>query len=440
MKEEFLSYLTKKDLCTPKDKVLLTVSGGMDSMVMLHLFRECGFNISVAHVNFELRGEESNGDELFVKKECEKFSVPFFATRFETAVFALENSLSIQMAARELRYHWFKELANEHQFDCIATAHHLNDSIETALLNFTRGSGLEGLNGIESKNGKIIRPLLFATRQQIETYAKKNKILWREDSSNASDDYQRNFIRHKVVPALKEINPSLENSFSDSSDKISGASELMALGIWHWKKEFETQKGEQILLNKKGLQDFQNPGGLLWNLTKHFGFNLDQCKQVVKSLNGQPGKKFYSHEFELVIDREYLVIAKHESELAEIQINKELIEAHLGKYVLRISETTKAEFSNKTSLAVLDEDKLQFPLTWRKWRAGDHFHPLGMDHKKKVSDFLIDQKVSVTDKEMITVLESGNEIAWIVGHRIGDNYKITSSTKRILRFELTSSR
>jgi tRNA(Ile)-lysidine synthase len=440
MKAEFLNYISQKKLCTTKDKILLTVSGGMDSMVMLHLFRECEFNISVAHVNFQLRGEESNGDEEFVKEECHKFSIPFFAKQFETAEFALKNSFSIQMAARELRYTWFLELADQQNFDSVATAHHLNDSIETVLLNFTRGSGLEGLDGIETRNGKIIRPLLFATRKQIELYAKENKIAWHEDSSNASDDYQRNFIRHKIIPLLKELNPSLENSFTDSMDKISGANALKESGIRHWKKEFEIEKNDRVHLGKKGFQNFNNADGLLWNVVKHFGFNLDQCRQIIKSIHGQSGKKFYSHEFELIIDREHLIISKQEVGLSEVEIENGNTGAHLGNYVLKISETTKTELSNDPSVAKLDAEKLQFPLTWRKWKAGDHFHPLGMRHKKNLSDFFIDQKISVTDKETITVLESGGEIVWVVGHRIDDNYKITNSTKRVVKFELISSR
>jgi len=440
MKAEFLNYISLKRLCTVKDKILLTVSGGIDSMVMLHLFRQCGFNVSVAHVNFQLRGKESDRDEDFVRNECEKFSIPLLTKRFETEEFAKENSLSIQMAARELRYAWFKELAAQHNFDFIATAHHLNDSIETVLLNFTRGAGLEGFDGIESKNGNIIRPMLFATREQIESFAKGNNISWREDSSNASDDYQRNFIRHKIVPLLKELNPSLENSFTDILDKISGANELKQSGIGYWTEDFLTQKNEQILLDKKGFQDSGNAEGLLWNLIKHFGFNIDQCRQVIKSLHGQSGKKFYSHEFELIIDREHLIISRLSGELQETKINEGNVEVHQGRFTLKISEAFNAEFSNDNFLALVDADRLQFPLTWRKWKAGDHFHPLGMSHKKKLSDFFIDQKISVADKEMITVLESSGEILWVVGHRIDDTFKITNSTKRILKFELTSSR
>jgi len=435
MKEEFLNHITEKRLCTSEDNILLTVSGGKDSITMLHLFRECNFKISVAHANFQLRGEESDGDELFVKNFCEKNSISFFTKKFDTTSHAKEKSLSTQMAARELRYKWFNELAGEHHFDFIATAHHLNDSMETVLLNFVRGSGLEGWGGISLKNGNIIRPLLFATRQQIEAYVTENKIRWREDSSNSSDDYQRNFIRHKIVPILKELNPSLEDSFQDSIEKISGANELMELGMQYWREEFEANKKDQVLLKKKGIRS----GGMLWNLIKGYGFNLDQCNQIFKALKGQPGKQFSSSGFELIIDRENLIISKAENNLTEVSIEKNQTEAELGKYSLRISEIKKVDPPNDLLVALLDIDKLQFPLKWRKWMAGDYFYPLGMNHKKKLSDFFINQKISVADKGTITVLESANEIVWVVGYRIDDRYKLSESSERVIQFELKSS-
>ena len=428
MKQSFLAEITQKRLCTSKDKILLAVSGGIDSMVMLHLFRECKFNFGVAHANFQLRGKDSKDDEQFMKEVCEKNSIPFFVKRFEPEKYADSNHLSIQMAARELRYAWFNELLEKHHFDFIATAHHLSDSIETVLLNLVRGSGLEGFDGIASKNEKIIRPLLFAIRQEIENYAKENKIAWREDRSNASDDYQRNFIRHHVFPLLKELNPSLEQTFSESINKISGAVELTTVGASHWKEKFETKKGEQILFNKKGFDQFKNPESVLWNLIKGYGFNFDQCEQITYATSGQSGKRFSAREYELVIDREHLIISKHQVELGEILIQKDQCEARLGYLVLKIERKEKFEIKTDLGAAALDADKLQFPLRWRKWKAGDSFHPLGMNHKKKLSNFLIDEKIPLTDKEKVTVLESGNEIVWVVGLRVDDRYKVTEET------------
>lgn len=436
MKTAFLNYLIEKKLCTRKDRVLLAVSGGIDSMVMLNLFRECEYEIGVAHVNFQLRGRESDEDEKLVEESCARLSIPFYTKRFETSQYAEGKSLSIQMAARNLRYVWFNELIDEHHFDLIATAHHLNDSIETVLLNFSRGAGLEGYDGIAPKNKKIIRPMLFATREEIEQYAKGNCIVWHEDKSNATDDYQRNFIRHQVVPLLKELNPSLENSFHESIEKTSGATELFALGILYWKEKFETRKDEQIHLAKKGIYESTNEAGLLWNLIKEYGFNIDQCLQVVKSTRGQPGKKFLSLNYELVIDREHLIISKHVYEVGDVIIEKGQLQAMRGKYTLDIGAAKSMEINKDHSLALLDVDKLQFPLLWRKWKQGDSFFPLGMNHKKKLSDFFVDERISIADKEMITVLESASEIVWVVGHRIDDRFKITESTTRVIRFAL----
>ncbi|MBS1681069.1 MAG: tRNA lysidine(34) synthetase TilS [Bacteroidetes bacterium] len=430
MREEFLQYISKKNLCTSTDKILLAVSGGIDSMVMLRLFHDARFNVSVAHCNFKLRGTESDGDEEFVQHVCQKFSIPFFSKQFNTKEFAENNSWSTQMAARELRYRWFDELSLQNNFSCVATAHHLNDSIETVLLNLVRGTGMAGLDGIAPKNKKIIRPLLFATRSQIEIYARENKIEWREDSSNTSDDYQRNFVRHKITPLLKELNPSFENSFQNSIEKITGAVNLMGIGIAQWNAKFRTKKGEQINFSKEGTDS----AGLLWNLIKSFGFNLDQCTRIIESIHGQSGKKFFAEKFELVIDREHLIISKIESEADEVLIERGQVGASLGEKKMKITEVDQIIFENNPSIALLDGDKLQFPLCWRTWKAGDYFHPLGMSHKKKLSDFFIDQKIPVSEKETITVLEAGGEIAWVVGYRIDERFKITTSSQQMLQF------
>lgn len=438
VKQSFLSEITRKKLCTSKDKILLAVSGGVDSMVMLHLFKECGFIVGVAHANFQLRGIDSEGDERFVKEISDKNSIPYFVKRFETETYAKSNHWSIQMAARELRYGWFKELLTEQHFDLIATAHHLNDSIETVLLNLVRGSGLEGIDGISSRNGKIIRPMLWATRLEIERYAKENKIEWREDRSNASDDYARNFIRHRVYPLLEELNPSLEKTADESITKISGAVELMESGAEHWREKFERAKGSQILLDKKGIEHLNNPAGVLWNLTKGLGFNLDQCRQIITAMHGQPGKLFTTSQFELVIDRDHIIISPIQPEMTETLIQISQTEASLGNFKMKIERNETVDIKNDPAMAVLDAAKLKFPLRWRKWRSGDSFYPLGMNHQKKLSDFLIDRKISLVDKETITVLESGGEIVWVVGLRLDDRYKVTETTELTVTCRLST--
>lgn len=440
MKQTFLNEILQKQLCGSKDKILLAVSGGIDSMVMLHLFKESGFTIGVAHANFQLRGVASDEDEQFVKAICEKNAVPFFVKRFETEIFSKSNHVSIQMAARELRYGWFNALLAEQQYDLVATAHHLNDSIETVLLNLVRGTGMEGLEGIAQKNEKVIRPMLWATRHKIEQYARENKIQWREDQSNASDDYARNFIRHHVYPLLKELNPALEKTAAESSAKISGTVELMTWGAERWKEKFAHKKGDQVLLDKKGFAVLTHPEGVLWNLIKGFGFNVDQCRQVVAALDGQPGKFFSSSQFALVIDRDQLIISKNQGELTETLIQMDQTGSSLGNLMMDIKRKEKAEFTHDPSVGVLDGARLKFPLRWRKWRAGDFFYPLGMTQKKKISDFLIDEKISLADKGTTTVLESGGEIVWVVGMRLDDRYKVTDATQSTIICRLSTAR
>ncbi len=397
------------------------------------------FTIGVAHANFQLRDIDSENDENFVKQICDRNAIPFFVKRFETETYAKANHVSIQMAARELRYGWFKSLLSEQHFNLVATAHHINDSIETVLLNLVRGSGLEGLDGIASKNGSIIRPMLWATRREIEKYAKENKIEWREDRSNASEDYARNFIRHQVYPLLKELNPSLEKTVEESMNKISGAVELMEQGIEHWKEKFEHKKGDHVLFDKKGFERFKNPEGVLWNVIKGFGFNLDQCRQIMTALHGQPGKLFTAAPYELVIDRDHLMISKIQAELTETLIQFGQTEVSLGNFKMKIERNEKINFKNDPSQAVLDAAKLKFPLRWRKWKSGDSFYPLGMNHKKKLSDFLINEKISLIDKEITTVLVSGEEIVWIVGLRLDDRYKIIETTTSTILCRLSIS-
>ena len=433
MQQAFLDHINRRKLCTSSDKILLAVSGGIDSMVLLDLFLKSGFNVSVAHVNFKLRGIESDKDENFVREKCELKSIPFFTTSFDTEAFAEEKKLSIQMAARELRYTWFEKLMAENNFDCLATAHHLNDSIETAILNMVRGSGLEGWDGISETNGKVIRPLLFATREQIQNYAADNSITWREDDSNITDNYQRNFIRHQVIPLLSKLNPSLENSFHESIEKISASTELMELGMTEWKKAFTSEKNDSIYILKEAFGSSRFPEGLLWNLLHDFGFNFDQCAQAIRSLHGQPGKVFYGDKYQLAIDRTHLILSSQKKEVEEVIIEEGQSEVKLGEKVLKLQFINSFEITKEREIAFLDADKIKFPLTWRKWTEGDYFFPLGMNHKKKISDFLIDQKVPIAQKDSVTVLESDGEIVWVVGMRIDDRFKIMPATKSILK-------
>ena len=434
MLKQFLNHIHQNNLFKPGSKILLAVSGGLDSMVMLHLFSEAGFSFGVAHCNFQLRGEDSQRDEAFVKQACSDKNLKFYSNRFETEDYASDHGLSVQMAARDLRYAWFSEVAEKEGYDFLATAHHLNDSLETILLNLTKGSGIQGLSGIPLKNGKIIRPMLFASHDMIKSYAESNQIKWREDLSNSTDDYQRNFIRHQVVPKLKELNPSMEDTFQKSLAKIYGALELMKVGKAEFERQFKpTENGVHI--PKIVIEQVENSAAVLWELIHHYGFNLEQCQSIVEALHGQPGKKFPSAGFQLTIDRTELVISKHPENWEPVSVEQGHDHVTFGPFSITIKSVQAAvQLNQDKHEGIFDADTLKFPLTWRKWKAGDHFYPMGLEHKKKLSDFLIDNKVSLPAKGMVTVLESAGEIVWVVGHRIDNRFKITPQTRQAISF------
>ncbi len=438
MLEQFLNHINRHKLCSKSDKILLAVSGGVDSMVMLYLFIEAGFQVSVAHCNFQLRGNESDGDENFVKDACEVLNIPVFINHFYTETYGWENKLSTQMAARELRYAWFDFLLKENQFHALATGHHFDDSIETILLNWTKGSSLEGLAGIPVRNKKVIRPLLFATRSQVEKYASEKGIEWREDQSNLTDDYQRNFIRHQIVPKLKELNPSLESTLHIGVEKIQGDLELINHHTSEWKNQFLSLDGEKVIISKKGFDSFRQGAHLLWRCIREFGFNFEQAREIVLCINGQSGKQFLTASHKLVIDREKIIISPQVDFLNDttlIEIDQHLATLGYWKIVVRKMDDIITSFDNPLE-AQLDADKITFPLVWRKWKAGDFFYPLGMDHRKKVSDFLIDNKVPLSEKDELTVLESNGKIVWVVGYRIDNRFKITDETKSSILFSV----
>src|SRR5688572_16407375 len=272
MLEQFLNHIQQHALCQRNDKIMLAVSGGLDSVVMLHLFKEAGLSIGVAHCNFKLRGKESDDDEDFVQQTCQRLNVPVFTKRFDTQTYAWGNNLSIQMAARELRYSWFDFLLEENQYNFLATGHHFDDTMETILLIWTKGFSVEGLTGIPVKNKKIIRPILFATRAQVEKYAAEKGIQWREDQSNLTDDYQRNFIRHQVIPKLKELNPSLETTLHTGIEKLKSDIELLHFQVESWKRDFVSAEGEKVIIAKKGFDSFPQGVHLLWRCIKEYEF------------------------------------------------------------------------------------------------------------------------------------------------------------------------
>jgi tRNA(Ile)-lysidine synthase len=436
MRGAFLKHIDQEKLCGPNNRILLAVSGGIDSMVMLHLFRSAGFSMGVAHCNFQLRGKDSDGDEQFIEEHCRLHHIPFYVSRFQTNNYAMQNGISIQMAARDLRYEWFEQVRAKEGFDFIATAHHLNDSVETIIFNLVHGRGLDGLTGIAAKNGNVIRPLLFASRKEIEMYTAENGITWREDISNQKDDYKRNFIRHEIIPRLKEINPAVEEAISKSIKKNKGILEFKKMGLAFFGDQNIVKKGSQISILKAAIGKFENTESTFYEAIKQFGFSIEQSDQIISSLQGQSGKTFFSSSHQLVIDRKEVIISHIAERQQAISIEKDQLICQLDGYKIEMIISNDLTLNSQT--ISLDADKLKYPLYWRAWKEGDWFYPLGMSHRKKISDFLIDNKIPLTDKNHVTVLESEGEIAWVVGHRISDHFKITPETKRAIHFTLTT--
>ncbi len=437
MLRKFKDFVALHGLFDPDDRILLAVSGGLDSMVMLDLFRRTGNAIGVAHGNFGLRDTESDGDETFVSGYCSGHGVPFYSRAFKIKNYAEETGLSIQMAARELRYDWFSSLMEKEKFHWLATAHHINDNIETILMRWVHGGGIDQLAGIPVRNEKVIRPLLFATREEIQEYAAVNNIKWREDSSNAKADYQRNFVRHRIVPLLREINPSLEATFAASLEKVTGGHEMMQRGLEQLKDSITRTEGHSFYIDKNLLMLLHHPAFVCYEWLRPFGFEWDRCVQLAESMSGQPGKQFLSATHQAVIDREYIIVTPLQPGLDSILIEEGQDKAALGPWKLVIRARQGNQYDTEAGLVSVDAARIRFPLLWRKWRTGDAFVPLGMKQHKKLSDFLIDEKVPLPDKGVLTVLESAGEIVWVVGYRIDERFKVTSSTRSVFDLRIS---
>jgi tRNA(Ile)-lysidine synthase len=438
--KQFLNHIQRHKLCKTNDKILLAVSGGVDSMVMLHLFMNAGFSVGVAHCNFKLRGKDSDEDENLVKRVCEQSGIAIHSESFDTTLFAAQQRLSIQLAARELRYQFFRGIAAKHEYQVIATAHHLNDNLETVILNLVRGTGLEGIKGIPVKNRDIIRPLLFASREQILDYAKVNGIEWREDVSNEQDYYNRNFVRNQVVPMLKSLNPNLEQTFSDSIERVNAGYVLFQQKLKEVRSQISRENNTIEQLPKAYFATAPYGAALLYEFIKYHGFHFDQCQQIITE--HQSGKIFQTAKATLIIDREFYIIERKQNSTKtdNIILHVKDQSAQLNGAHLKVSFIDRSSFflQRSSSIAQLDADLVHFPLTWRSWREGDRFVPLGMHAYKKVSDYLIDQKIPVSDKNKVTVMECNGEIIWLVGHRISDRFKITEKTARVMVMELAA--
>ena len=459
--KEFIKNIQQQNLFQKNDYLLLAVSGGADSVALCELCHQAGFHFAIAHCNFQLRGEESERDEKFVRELAEKYGVKIFVKKFETQKYAEEQKRSIQETARSIRYAWFLKVWAEWKGSVesegapqnsvpgwhvsknpwryyVATAHHANDNVETLLINFFKGTGIKGVRGISPKSGlfnHLVRPLLFATREEIISFIKENNLSFVEDSSNASDKYTRNYFRHQLIPAIQKVFPQVEENLINNIERFKDVEVLYQQSIDLHKKKLLEQKGNEIHIPVLKLLKSTPLKTIMYEIIKDFGFTPHQTEEVLALLHAESGKYISSSTHKIIRNRNWLIIAPNNTlEANHILINESdtAVDFELGKLKLKRYQNGNEKLPGSKEIATLDLKNITFRLLLRKWKQGDYFYPLGMKGKKKLSKFFIDQKLSLTDKEKIWVIESNKKIIWVIGQRIDDRFKITDKTKEVL--------
>jgi tRNA(Ile)-lysidine synthase len=441
--EKFTQFIQQNALFNPEERVLLALSGGKDSVLMAHLFQAAGYRFGLAHANFGLRAAESDADERFCEAFAKQLDVPFYTTRFQTQAYAQAEQLSIQMAARELRYQWLEHLRQSEGYHYVAVAHHQNDSVETILLNLVRGTGVSGLHGILPKRDFLIRPLLYLSKVEVDALVAKEGLAYREDSSNQSLKYARNKIRHEVVPVLKELNPSLEHTFEQNARRMAELEELLHQRVAELREQlFETAAAGTLRIALAPLKTLRPQKTLLFELFKPYGFTESVLADLCASWDGQVGKVFQSVTHELLLDRDYLYLstALFASPLATtVQPNQTDISWNRQHYTLKNIDIAEFVLEKTNQKAQLNADLLVYPLVLRSWQIGDTYQPLGMQGQKKLSDLFIEHKMPRNQKINTLVLQNGNgDIVWVAGMRIHERYKVGSNTKKVLILALNA--
>ncbi|MCL2074252.1 MAG: tRNA lysidine(34) synthetase TilS [Marinilabiliaceae bacterium] len=440
--QDFEHFLRNKCNVLEPTTILVAVSGGADSMALLHLFMKAGFKCFVAHCNFSLRGAESDNDEQFVIEICKNLNVECFAKTFDTTTFAKENKISIEMAARELRYKWFNELATKLNIDFIATGHHAEDAIETFFLNLARGTGIRGLTGISPRKGKIIRPLLFAFSEDVRTFCSLNQIEYRTDSTNLKTNFNRNKIRNLIIPLFKEINPSFLRTMKYNIECLVDSYIFIEKETEIDRKELITENNGIIYVSKQKLIEYPQKISFLFDLLHKKRFSRTMVKNIAEALTKPSGKQFISKTHRLIIDRNNLILTtleEIENKNYFIPYNTDFIDVPIKLSFKIFHQKSDFRWSENPLKATLDADLIKFPLQIRKALPGDRFRPLGMKTFKKVSDFFTDEKYDILEKEQTWLLFNKSEIIWIIGKRIDDRYKVTPRTRRIIEFTLSLS-
>ena len=455
--QSFNNFTAAEHLFSPKDKLLLAVSGGVDSVVLCELCHQAGLDFIIAHCNFQLRGDESERDEVFVRQLAEKYNRVLLVRRMDTASYAAAHRLSIQVAARELRYDWFREITGLSAPDpadpaspdpstadptaprWILTAHHLDDNIETLLMNFFKGTGIAGLRGILPRQGNIIRPLLFAGKEALLQFARDHQLTWVEDSSNISDKYTRNYFRHQVIPLVEQLYPGVMSNLADNIPRFREIEDLYRQSVEQHKKKLLEYKGHEIHIPVLKLKKAAPLHSIVYEIIAEFGFSPQQMGAVVGLLDSESGKYIRSATHRILKNRNWLIITAHPDVAATtilIESPEDRVVYANGALRLELLDVPATfRISSDPLIAQLDAGAIQFPLLLRKWRIGDYFYPLGLKKKKKLGRFFIDNKLSLADKEKIWVIEMNKKIIWVVGLRIDDRFRITPQTRQLLKIE-----
>jgi len=435
IKNLFQNHIHQNFPFLKESKILLAISGGVDSVVLAYLCKEANLNVALAHCNFNLRGKESDADEEFVLELAKNWNLEVFIENFNTKQFAIDKKMSTQVAARTLRYFWFDEIASQLGYQYILTAHHADDNFETFLINLSRGTGLDGLLGIPEVNENIVRPILPFKREDIEKFAEQKKLKWREDSSNSSTKYLRNKLRHDVIPILKGINPKLLQNFEKTQQYLNDIKDIVDDRVDEVAKEVVSKTSNNgIAFNINELQLLSNTRAYLYELLNGYGFS--QWEDIMDLLTAQPGKQVFSNTHRLLKDRDYLILSEikeQPNETIKITESQSLVLAPFGQLLLEEIEGIKTTAKH---VAYVDKSFLKFPLTLRQWQEGDYFYPSGMAGKKKLSKYFKDEKLSLLDKEHVWLLCSENDVVWVLNHRADKRFLVNNKTKSILKIEI----
>jgi tRNA(Ile)-lysidine synthase len=438
--EKFVGFFRERNLL--QGRFLAAVSGGVDSVVLCELCKQAGIRFSIAHCNFQLRGAESERDEQFVRSLGEKYKVEIFVKKFDTHSYAEEKKISIQEAARELRYDWFVQLKQENNFSFTLLAHHKDDNTETLLMNFFRGTGLQGLTAMPEENRSekfFLRPTLDVRRKEIVEFAKQHRLKWVEDSSNAESKYTRNFFRNELLPAIRKVYPQVEENLSGTIERFKKINALYQISVAELKKKVCEHYVSEVRIPVLKLMKYRHTS-LIYEIIKDYGFGEKQVDEVVKLADADSGRFIENEQYQIIRHRNWFIIAPKAgiADTIVIEAGMEQVRFHGGRLELKSIPKEKFHLQRKETIAQLDAKHIEYPLLLRKWKQGDYFYPLGMHKKKKLARFFIDQKLPKNQKENVWVLESRKKIVWVVGMRIDDRFKVSDSTKEILSVSVTS--